>query len=82
MSLTIGTVNTSLTTPHIASIEAIVIRCICGHPELHPGEVCPIGHVEPYGVIAYTNSSNILPPRSRVARAVQRLKSFIQFFTS
>lgn len=35
------------------SIEGVVIRCTCGHPESHVGEVCPQGKRINYGTMSY-----------------------------
>ena len=36
-----------------ATVEADIVRCTCGHPEGHAGQICPQGRHEDLGVIAY-----------------------------
>jgi ABC-type antimicrobial peptide transport system ATPase subunit len=38
-----------------ATIEATVIRCGCGNPDSHAGEVCPQGIPTNLGVVSYYN---------------------------
>ena len=35
------------------TLEAVVIRCGCGDPNSHFGEVCPKGIREDHGVVSY-----------------------------
>ncbi|MEK6323615.1 MAG: hypothetical protein AABN33_18395 [Acidobacteriota bacterium] len=35
------------------SISAVVIRCRCGDPDSHRGEVCPRGEREDRGTVSY-----------------------------
>jgi hypothetical protein len=40
-------------TDAIQTIDAVVIRCNCGNPTGHGGEICPKGKRVDYGTISY-----------------------------
>lgn len=56
-------------------LSAVVIRCTCGDPDSHFGEVCPQGRNEDLGIIAETPTN----PLKKVVAAVERgIAQFIQ----
>ena len=50
-----------------ATVEAVVVRCTCGDPASHVGQLCPFGRREDLGVVAYYH-------RSRLRRWAWRLR--------
>ena len=54
-----------------ATLEATVIRCACGSPESHAGQVCPQGRTEAMGVIAEYQRH---PLKRIIKRLVHRLR--------
>jgi hypothetical protein len=46
--------------------EAVIIRCRCGDPASHQGEICPKGQTVDLGVISYWHRN----PLKRLAHAV------------
>lgn len=55
-----------------ASIRAVRLRCTCGHPETHFGQVCPQAVEEPLGVdgvVAHYNSDPAAQHEFNVALA-------------
>lgn len=53
-----------------AEIKATVIRCCCGDPSSHAGQVCPTGFREPERTVAYWH-------RSLLKRAMWRIRSWL-----
>lgn len=33
------------------TVEATLLRCTCGNPDAHRGEICPQARIEPRGVV-------------------------------
>ncbi len=56
-----------------AQIDAVVIRCGCGNPASHAGQVCPMGIPVELGTIAYFH-------RNPLRRLAWELKQAIQNF--
>jgi len=58
---------------HEITIAATVLRCQCGHPGWHRGEVCPMASAEPRGIIAHSDLGLRERMRRLAARAWDRL---------
>ena len=56
-------------------IEVTVIRCTCGQPESHQGQVCPQGRAENLGTVSYWH-------RSRWRRLLWRLFKWRPFLST
>ena len=55
-----------------ATLEATVIRCACGSPESHAGQVCPQGRTEALGVIAEYQRNPLKRIINKVVRRVRK----------
>lgn len=57
--------------PTSATVSAVVIRCTCGKPESHAGQVCPKGKAVDLGVISYYHRN---PLRRLAWRIKQKMR--------
>lgn len=58
-----------------AQIDAVVIRCGCGNPASHTGQVCPMGIPVELGTIAYFHRN---PLRRLAWELKQKFNQFTQ----
>lgn len=41
-------------------VSAVVLKCICGKPESHRGEICPKAKMRDMGVVAHLKPRNFI----------------------
>jgi hypothetical protein len=46
--------------PTEISIEATILRCTCGKPDDHRGQVCPQAKVIPLGIVSYRHRNPLI----------------------
>lgn len=57
-----------------AQIDAVVIRCGCGNPDSHKGEVCPKGKPVNLGTIAYFHRNPLRRLAWELKQAIKQIK--------